>query len=423
MTAHTPAPQAGSVSALLASFSSEPSQPQAQQTPGENFSDVISQAVTSQSGSTDDATSGQPAKDPKKPGSTVANGFDSTAASLLLALLAPPLPHLTQVLAKKAASRTSPDVTLAPEGQASGPISNSQTKAAKGSDAPKTSPEADQIEQQKEADAKEASALGTLLAREKSPLLATASGHAKEGQIKAMESVGTPAANTSQRMSLNAERNEIAGRTEQKLPPDAVSAVASVDTGGPSSDGGAKSTLSFAWHDTPPEPLMITDLSAKVGEATSPLLTTTADAPASSSSATSLQRLESMIAHESLIIRQTGAQTLGVSLKLDSNTQLYLQLTNHNGSVQASVRCERGSFAPEDAQWAQLQQALAKQNVTLQPMSAGANLNFKQPSDERSRQQPPGREELALPGTAVPPAQPRKQKEQKRPSRNWESWA
>jgi hypothetical protein len=341
----------------------------------------------------------------------------------LLALLAPPLPHLTQVLAKKAASRTSPDVTLAPEGQASGPISNSQTKAAKGSDAPKTSPEADQIEQQKEADAKEASALGTLLAREKSPLLATASGHAKEGQIKAMESVGTPAANTSQRMSLNAERNEIAGRTEQKLPPDAVSAVASVDTGGPSSDGGAKSTLSFAWHDTPPEPLMITDLSAKVGEATSPLLTTTADAPASSSSATSLQRLESMIAHESLIIRQTGAQTLGVSLKLDSNTQLYLQLTNHNGSVQASVRCERGSFAPEDAQWAQLQQALAKQNVTLQPMSAGANLNFKQPSDERSRQQPPGREELALPGTAVPPAQPRKQKEQKRPSRNWESWA
>jgi len=117
-----------------------------------------------------------------------------------------------------------------------------------------------------------------------------------------------------------------------------------------------------------------------------------------------------------------GAQTLGVSLKLDSNTHLYLQLTNHNGLVQASVRCERGSFAPQDSQWAQLQQSLARQNVELLPMSGGSNLNFQQPSDERTRQIA-AREDWAAAGAAVQPAQSRKQRDQNRPRKNWESWA
>jgi ABC-type uncharacterized transport system involved in gliding motility auxiliary subunit len=111
-----------------------------------------------------------------------------------------------------------------------------------------------------------------------------------------------------------------------------------------------------------------------------------------------------------------------MALRLDSNTRLFLQLTTNNGHVQASVRCERGQFAPEEAQWAQLQQSLARQNVELLPMTGGSNLNFQQPSGEHSRQ-PALREDWAAAGAAVSPAQPRKQKEQNRSRKNWESWA
>jgi hypothetical protein len=168
--------------------------------------------------------------------------------------------------------------------------------------------------------------------------------------------------------------------------------------------------------------LTITELSASAATPAAPITAATLEDPASVTSAAPLERLEQMISHEALIIRQSGADSLGVSLKLDSNTQLFLQLTTHNGSVQASVRCERGQFAPEDAQWAQLQQSLARQNVVLLPMAAGSNLNFQQPSGQHSRQNA-AREDWASAGTAVQPAQPRKQKEQNRSRKNWESWA
>jgi hypothetical protein len=145
-------------------------------------------------------------------------------------------------------------------------------------------------------------------------------------------------------------------------------------------------------------------------------------APAGVPVSASLDRLEQMISREAINVRQTSAQTLGVSLKLDSNTELFLQLTTQNGLVQASVRCDRGQFAPEDAQWAQLQQSLARQNVELLPMTGSSNLNFQQPSDKHPHP-PAAREEWPAPGAPAQPAQPRKQKQQNRPPKNWESWA
>jgi hypothetical protein len=224
-------------------------------------------------------------------------------------------------------------------------------------------------------------------------------------------------------MSYLSDRNEIAGRMEQKLPPAAISAVSSADTGGPSPDGGAKSSLAFSWHDAPSESLTIIDLSAKAAAVATPVADDAVDAPARVSSAAPLLQLEQMISREAVSVRQAGAQTLGVTLKLDANTQLFLQLTTHNGLVQASVRCERGNFAPEEAQWAQLQQSLARQNVELLPMTGGSSLNFQPPSQERSRQQA-AREDWPAAGAAVPPPQPRQQqKEQNRSRNNWESWA
>jgi len=223
-------------------------------------------------------------------------------------------------------------------------------------------------------------------------------------------------------MSLKTERNEIAGRTEQKLPLAAVSAVSSADTGGPTPEGGTQTPLSFSWHEEPSEQLAIIDLSSKGASVAAPVAETTAESPVRVSSTAPMERLEQMISREVITVRQTGAQTLGVAVNLDSDTQLFLQLTTNNGLVQASVRCERGQFAPEDSQWAQLQQSLARQNVELLPMTGSSNLNFQQPSGQHQRQ-PATREDWPSADAAVQPAQQRKQKEQNRSRKNWESWA
>jgi hypothetical protein len=243
-----------------------------------------------------------------------------------------------------------------------------------------------------------------------------------EGKLPAPS--GTTTANTIPGMSLSSESNEIAGRIEKKLPMEAVSAVGSADTGAPSLDGGAGTSLPFSWQETPSEQLAIIELSTKISGPAASVAASAVDAPVRVSSPAQVDRLEQMISREVMSVRQTGAQTLGVALKLDSNTQLFLQLTNNNGMVQASVRCDRGQFAPEDSQWAQLQQSLARQNVELLPMTgSSSNMNFQQPSGEQRRQLAT-REDWAAPEATAPPTQSRQQqKEQNRSRKNWESWA
>jgi hypothetical protein len=223
-------------------------------------------------------------------------------------------------------------------------------------------------------------------------------------------------------MSLSSERNEIAGRTENKLPLAPVSAIGSPDTGGPSSGTGGKTLLSFSWHEAPVEPMAIIELSVNGGSPAEPVAESAVAAPVRVSGPAPLERLEQMISREVVTVRQTGAESLGVALKLDSNTQLFLQLTTNNGLMQASVRCDRGQFAPEQSQWAELQQSLARQNVELLPMTGGSNLDFQQPPREHPRQAA-SREDWPAPDAAVPPAQSRQQKEQNRSRKNWESWA
>jgi hypothetical protein len=453
MTAQTPAPKASSVSALLASLSTEPKP--TQPSTRDDFAEAIRHAQTAQTGGADNANSAQIAKQPEMPSATDATvsepkdinqllawltapvfsfpqlparkvhasavpvvpsaledqnsgeaktvkeqpptsdaaAPDPTATSLLLALLAPPLPILPELLSRKMAAPVAAGAHAAP--------------------APQPGPA------QTVADAKP----GVKDAGEKLALTPIQLAPAKEEDAKDATPIGTSAANTSQRMSFTSERNEIAGRVEQKLPLTAISAVSSADTGGPSSDGGAKSSLAFSWHETPSETLPIIDLSGQTGSVVAPVAVTSVEAPVSAASAAPVERLERIISREVLTIRQSGAETLGVSVKLDSNTQVYLQLTNHNGEVQASVRCERGSFAPEDAQWAQLQQSLARQNIALLPMTGGSSMNFQQSSDKHARQQAAAREDWPTTGAAVQPAQPRKQKEQNRSRNNWETWA
>ena len=75
-----------------------------------------------------------------------------------------------------------------------------------------------------------------------------------------------------------------------------------------------------------------------------------------------------LVTQEVAMIKQSGANSLAVSLKIDPQTELFLQLTNHDGQIQASLRCERGSMAGLDTHWGQLQESLSRQNVQLLPL-------------------------------------------------------
>jgi hypothetical protein len=438
MTAQAPAPKASGAASLPASLSSVPLTPQS---PAEDdFTKVMLQALNGQSDDSDAPTkaqTGQP-KTPLKEGSAAnpvsanfllsllapaqptatahkSSDSDGTAdstvptaqekstakeastdpmlAGLILALLAPPLP----TLAKAALHKSS--VLSAPVGPSVPPSPPAVAQTADKADDSKTDK------------------------AEKNPPLPAQTLPAQEAEKALPPTSGTSVANTNPRMSFSSESNEIAGRMEQKLPPGVVSAVSSADTGGPTPDGGAKSSLNFSWHEAPTEPLTIVELSAKATAVTAPVAEVAVDAPVRSTSTAPLEQLEKMISREVINVRQAGADTLGVTLKLDANTQLFLQLTNHNGQVQASVRLDRGSFSPEETQWAQLQQSLARQNVELLPMSGGSSLNFQQHPEGRSRH-PATREEWPATGATVPPAKPRQQqKEQNRARKNWESWA
>ncbi len=318
---------------------------------------------------------------------------DPMLAGLILALLAPPLPTLAKAAVHKSSVLSVPVGPSVPPS----PPAAAQT-AGKADDSKTDEPE-------------------------KKPPLPAQTLPAKEAEKALPPISGTSVANTSPRMSFSSESNEIAGRVEQKLPPGVVSAVSSADTGGSTPDGGAKSSLNFSWHEAPTEALTIVELSAKASAVTAPVAEAAVDAPARVSSPAGLEQLEKMISREVINVRQAGAESLGVTLKLDANTQLFLQLTNHNGQVQATMRLDRGSFSPEETQWAQLQQSLARQNVELLPMTGGSSTNFQQHSEERSRH-PATLEEWPAANAALPPAKPRQQhKEQNRARKNWESWA
>jgi len=232
---------------------------------------------------------------------------------------------------------------------------------------------------------------------------------------------GTSVAISGQRMNFVAQKNEFAGSAEQNLPLAQAASVPVVDTATDAAPKGAATSLDFFWRETPSEVISMVNLSAKPAE-------TGASEPISSPvSATPATRLEQMISHEAVAIRQTGAQSLGVSLKLDDNTQLFLQLTTHNGTIQASLRCEKGDFSALDSQWSQLQASLARQNIELLPIAATQS-NFQQTSQQQQQQRqfPQQQQEDAQPANlGVPPTPPRQQKNpnarRSRPDR--EFWA
>lgn len=233
-------------------------------------------------------------------------------------------------------------------------------------------------------------------------------------------------------MNFVAEKNQTAGHTGQKVPrvasvgaTPAVSAVKVL----PSLVSEKKETLDSA---------LAMNFSAK------PVATGVQDgAPVISApppDVSAAERVAQLVNQEVLTIRQSGATSLAVSLKLDAHTELFLQLTNHDGQIQASIRCERGNLSGLDGHWGELHESLARQNVQLLPFDknasasatassplplASASNTFNQ-SPQNSRQQPrelPQDFSTTLSTSAKQTSTNPKTKSRSSSRQGWESWA
>jgi hypothetical protein len=245
---------------------------------------------------------------------------------------------------------------------------------------------------------------------------------------------GMAAALNKEHMKFGAEKNEIAGDTEQKVP-----GLAEVDrgAGGLAQNAGTGSGHDFSDSRKEPGTLISgMEFSAQPG-----LMATPRNGPTSNFSTridptAQIEQVTRLVNQEAVSVRQLGASSLAVSLKLDTHTELFLQLTNNDGQIQASLRCERGNIDGLSGHWGQLQDSLAKQNVQLLPLAEqGSTKNygsnqFSGGSESRQFDQPPQSpqrqvREVSEPASqaTIKPAPSRGGKNQKPGRPGWESWA
>lgn len=247
---------------------------------------------------------------------------------------------------------------------------------------------------------------------------------------------GTGSALNTPRMKFAAQTNENAESTVQKLP---RAAAARLDAS--SLDGKSSAKTSFSRQsekDATPSLPVFSDFGAKSSAQTLSGTGVTSTEVSYSDSASHVEKVADLVAQEAVTIRQSGATNLAVTLKLDSHTEVFVQLTNHDGQIQASVRCERGSLPGLETHWGQLQESLARQNVQLLPAAERvvsrdpASSDFSNSSASRDSQQsfqqqnhpaPQSRATLSAADSTTAAAPSRSGKTRPTSRQGWESWA
>jgi hypothetical protein len=184
---------------------------------------------------------------------------------------------------------------------------------------------------------------------------------------------------TEERMKFVADQNKIAGQATQKLPlVNAISSAAAIKAA-----GGAPSVrlpIEFSSRDSAAQSIALTSMPTG-----SPGGLTALSAMVAAPTVRPVDRLEQLITREAVSFRNTGADEIGVTLKIDANTQLFLQFAYRDGQTVATLRCEKGELPALSAHFGQLQESLARQNIQLQASSStGGDLR---------RQNNPGREQ------------------------------
>ncbi len=95
-----------------------------------------------------------------------------------------------------------------------------------------------------------------------------------------------------------------------------------------------------------------------------------------------VERISKLVLGEVALVKQHSSDSMAVVLRPDAETELFVHLTQRNGQIEATVRCERGDLQHLGALWGQLQESLAQQKVRLAPLQepASNHSNFNQPA-------------------------------------------
>lgn len=242
---------------------------------------------------------------------------------------------------------------------------------------------------------------------------------------------GTAGATSSQGMKSGAKKNQIAGVSEQKMPmmsaKEAVSSRAAGDLAvGPNPDRSSTKTESAS------APIAL-DWQARPSQWNVELSKATAAAPTVDHAFAMAERIGQLVNQHVVSVRQSDANNVAVSVRLDAQTELNLQLTNQGAQIEATVRWERGSAAGLESHWKDLQESLARQNVQLQPLEnrnpsrnhteTGSSSNFDQAQQNGQRQNRGARRDVAQTVTVKTVSSVNKTTNRPVFRQGWESWA
>jgi hypothetical protein len=246
---------------------------------------------------------------------------------------------------------------------------------------------------------------------------------------------GTGTAGNNPQMKSTGQKNETAGRTVQKLPRAPSSGESAANSRStPAREIVTAGSARKSEAGSLPSMIDITTPSATGNLGGGTVLDNSPNAPVASAQ---VERIAQLVTQEVVMVKLSGATSLAVSLKVDPQTELFVQLTSHNGQIQASLRCERGNFADLNSHWGQLQESLARQNVQLLPPtdrnfsrnSAGTpsdtpeSGNFRQSSQNAQQQNRDLRTAAAPVQQSVKTAGSRRAKNKTSSGEGWESWA
>lgn len=201
-----------------------------------------------------------------------------------------------------------------------------------------------------------------------------------------MEAAGTSVARQgfSMESTMTSERAKVAAESGatalETLPPSSSGAVGHEDS---ANDFSARTAVAVEWQTGRPSGVVersdsdSQDVKAIDGTGT-------------------VERISSLMLRESALVKKHGSDSMAVVLRPDAETELFVHLSQRNGQIEATVRCERGDVQHLGALWSQLQESLALHKVRLAPLeetpSGHSNFN-QQPGSRMSGGQNGTREE------------------------------
>ncbi len=200
---------------------------------------------------------------------------------------------------------------------------------------------------------------------------------------EAEKTTGTGIALSQERMKNSEQKNNSAGDADQKPQREVRKGEAASGI-----RGSAKASVSLKRSDAEGAGGTISSSQARNIPDATPLLSS---APlADSKAAARVEHISQMVGREVVLVKQSGAKELAVSLRVDSKTELFLKVTNTDGRIQAVLSCERGSADAMNKHWPELQASLALQNIQLLPPANAPVQPLNQPDGSASGFHQPG---------------------------------